>query len=60
MNFIAASLLYHSDEISAFGLFESLLDEYELKHVYMSDLAGLYKHSKIIDALICERLPILH
>ena len=44
MNFIAATLLFHSDEYIAFGLFESLLIEFELQEVYMNDLKGLYKH----------------
>lgn len=34
MNFIAASLLLHSDAVIAFGLLEIMLDDYELKEVY--------------------------
>lgn len=60
MNFIAATLLYHSDEYIAFGLFEILLIDYDLQDVYMNGLSGLYKHSKIIDALINEKIPALH
>ena len=35
MDYIAACLLYHSDPIIAFSLLESILDEYELREVYI-------------------------
>ena len=59
MNFIAAILLLHSDAVIAFGLFEILLDEYDLKEVYSGELTGFYKHCKILGALIGESLPEL-
>ena len=52
MNFIAASLLIHSDEIMTFYLFETLLNDYKLKEVYLGNLEGVEKHFKIIDAII--------
>lgn len=57
MNFLSACLLLHSDEIITFYLLETLLSEYELKDVYMSGFEGLYKHCKIVDALLKEKLP---
>lgn len=59
MNFITAILLLHSDEVIAFELLEHLLNDYQLKDVYLNDLEGLHKHCKIIDALIFEKLPEL-
>ena len=56
MNFIAAVLLYHSDTIIAFGLLEILLNDYNLKEVYMPGLQGLYTHCSIINALIAAKL----
>ena len=56
MNFIAASLLYHSDPIIAFGIFEIILTDYELRDVYLDDLSGFYKHCKILDLLMSETL----
>ena len=60
MNFIGACLLLHSDEVMAFHFLEMLLVEYELRHVYLGEFVGLYKHCKIIDALVGEKMPILH
>eukprot|EP00347_Sterkiella_histriomuscorum_P006456 403352707 len=59
MNFLSACLLLHSDEVIAFYLLETLLSDYELKDVYMSGFEGLYKHCKIVDALLKEKLPNL-
>lgn len=59
MNYIAAILLIHSDEVIAFQLLEHLLNDYQLSDVYINDLEGLHKHCRIIDALILEKLPKL-
>jgi hypothetical protein len=45
MNFIVASLLYHSNEVMAFWLFASLIEDCELRDIYMPGLPGLFKHS---------------
>src|SRR4051812_22218845 len=60
MNFITACLLYHSDPYIAFGLLEILLNDYNLRDVYMQDLKGLYTHCSIINALIAAKLPQLY
>ncbi len=52
-------MLLHSDEAIAFFLLEALLVDYELRDVYLSEFVGLYKHCKIIDALLSEKMPEL-
>lgn len=56
MNFIVASLLYHANEVMSFWLFVSLIEDCELRDIYMHGLPGLFKHSQIIDMLIMENL----
>jgi hypothetical protein len=60
MNFIAASLLFHSNEVIAFYLFESILNDYKLKDIYLGNLEGIQKHFSIIEAIINSELPELH
>lgn len=60
MNFIAASLLLHSDEVIAFTLFEYLLNECKLRDVYVRDLEGLYRHCKIIEVVLIDKIPELY
>lgn len=45
MNFIVGSLLYHSSEVMAFWLFVTLIEECEMRDIYLKGLPGLYKHS---------------
>ena len=59
MNFIVGSLLYHSSEVTAFWLFVSLIEDCELRDIYLKGLPGLYKHSQIIEMLIMENLKNL-
>jgi hypothetical protein len=44
INFIVAVLLYHSSEEIAFWLFVSLMEDYEMREIYLPGLPGLYKH----------------
>lgn len=60
MNFIGACLLFHSNDVIAFHLFDYLLNELRLKDVYGKDLEGLYRHCKIIEALMQEKLNRLY
>ena len=48
MNFIVASLLYHCSEEIAFWIFVTLIEDYELRDIYETNLPGLYKHSHVI------------
>ncbi len=52
MNFIVGSLLYHASEEITFWLFVSLVEDYELRDIYLPGIPGLYKHCQIIDLLI--------
>jgi len=59
MNNIAASFLYHSNEVIAFVLVIRALNDYHLKEVHMIKLPGLYYHCDIIQQLLKENLPEL-
>ena len=59
MNFIVGSLLYHSSEVMAFWLFVTLIEECEMRDIYLKGLPGLYKHAQIIEMLIMENLKDL-
>jgi len=48
MNFIAASLLYHSSEEVAFWLFVSLIEDYEMRDIYQTGTPGVYKHNQLL------------
>jgi hypothetical protein len=52
MNFIVGALLYHANEVMSFWLFVSLIEDCELRDVYMTGLPGLFKHSHIISNLV--------
>ena len=56
MNFIVGSLLYHCNEVMTFWLFVSLIEDCELRDIYLPGLPGLNKHSQIIEMLIMENL----
>lgn len=59
MNFIVGALLYHANEVMSFWLFVSLIEDCELRDVYMTGLPGLFKHSHIIGTLVDRHLPDL-
>ncbi len=64
MNFVVGALLYHCSEYIAFWLFVSLVEDHEMRDIYLPGtlprdhvgLPGLYKHTQIIDMLILENL----
>ncbi|CAG9322285.1 unnamed protein product [Blepharisma stoltei] len=60
MNFIVAALLWHSSEVDAFWLFIGLMEEYELRDIFLPRLPGLSKHCQIIQLLILDLLPNVH
>ncbi len=45
MNFIVGSLLFHTNEVMAFWLFVSLIEDCEMRDIYVHGLPGLFKHS---------------
>lgn len=60
MNFIAAALLWHAEEVAAFWLLVHLMEDYELRDNYSPSLPGLSKHSQIVNLILIEHLPRLH
>lgn len=59
MNFIVAALLLHCSEVIAFWLFVSLIEDCDLRDIYMPSLPGLFKHSQILELLIQQHIPRL-
>ena len=60
MNYIAATLLWHSTEVDAFWLFVVLFEDFELRDNFIPGFPGLTKHYHIIDFLINHHLPELY
>lgn len=54
MNFIAGALLYHCSEDVAFWLLVALMEDHEMREIYLPNFPGLYKHTQIIDLLLFE------
>ena len=59
MNFIVGSLLMHCSEEVAFWLFVSLIEDYEMRDIYMPSLPGLTKHGQLLEHLLEDKLPAL-
>ena len=57
MNFIVGFFLYHCEEHIAFWLFVSLIEEYDLRHIYMENFPGLKLHVKRIEAILKKEYP---
>ena len=52
MNFIVGFFLYHCDEYIAFWLFVALLEEYDLRPIFMTNFPGLKLHVKRIEIIL--------
>lgn len=52
MNFVVGALLYHCSEEVAFWLFVALVEDLEIRDVYLPGLPGLYRHTRAIESLI--------
>lgn len=59
MNFIVGQLLLHCSETVAFWLFVSLIEDCDMRDIYLPQLPGLSKHSRIVELLIEKHLPAL-
>ena len=57
MNFIVGFFLYHCEEHIAFWLFVSLIEEYNLRSVFMENFPGLKLHVKRIEAILQNEYP---
>ena len=58
MNFIVGFFLYHCEEHIAFWLFVSLIEEYELKSLYMENFPGLKIHIKRLELILKNEYPL--
>ena len=59
MNFIVAALLQHCTEEVAFWLFVSLIEDYEMRDIYLQNTPGMFKHCQLLQLLEMEHLPDL-
>jgi hypothetical protein len=60
MNFITASLLWHSSEEDAFWLFVMLMEDYSLRENFLPNLPGLSTHCQVIELLTYRHLTPLY
>ncbi|CAD8055240.1 unnamed protein product [Paramecium primaurelia] len=60
MNFVAAGLIYHSDNFVAFELLRKLIDLLQMNDLYSPMSPGLSKHIQLIDYLILTKMPDLY
>lgn len=49
MNHIVDALMQHCSEETAFWLFVSLIEDYEMRDIYQVGIPGLYKHISVIN-----------
>ena len=52
MNFIVGFFLYHCEEHIAFWIFVSLIEEYDLRNIFMENFPGLKLHVKRVEAIL--------
>ena len=57
MNFIVGFFLFHCEEHIAFWLFVSLIEEYDLKLIFMANFPGLKLHVKHLEAILENEYP---
>ena len=58
MNFIVGFFLYHCDEYIAFWLFVSLIEEYDLRSLFMDQFPGLKLHVKRVEIILKNEYPL--
>jgi len=52
MNFIVGLFLCHFNEYIAFWLFVSLIEDYDLRRLFMDDFPGLKLHVKRVEVIL--------
>ena len=57
MNFIVGFFLYHCEEYVAFWLFVSLIEEYDLRSLFMADFPGLKLHVHRVEIILKNEYP---
>lgn len=60
MNFIVGSFMWHASESDCFWLLVYLMEDFELREVFLPRLPGVAKHCQIIQLLAFEALPNLY
>lgn len=58
MNFIVGFFLYHCEEYIAFWLFVSLIEEYDLRILFMENFPGLKLHVKRLEEILKNEYPL--
>lgn len=56
MNFIVGALLMHCTEEVAFWLFISLIEDYEMRDIYLPKTPGMFKHCQLLQLMEMEHL----
>ena len=59
MNFIVGFFLFHCDEHIAFWLFVALIEEYDLRPIFMKDFPGLKLHVKRVEFILQKEFKFL-
>jgi hypothetical protein len=59
MNLVAGALLMHAEESVAFWLFVSLIEDYEVREIFIDSLGGVQHHCSVIQKLVEHYLPKL-
>ena len=59
MNFIAAALLVHCNEVVTFNLLRYLMCEHDMREVYKEGFPGMHYHAQIVEEMIKEHLPLV-
>ena len=57
MNFIVGFFLFHCEEYITFWLFVSLIEEYNLRYVFMENFPGLKIHVKRLETILKNEYP---
>lgn len=57
MNFIVGFFLYHCNEYIAFWLFVSLIEDYDLRRLFMDGFPGLKLHVKRVELILEKEYP---
>ncbi len=60
MNFIVGFFLYHCEEHVAFWIFVSIMEEYDLRSLFMEGFPGLKTHVKKVQEIVNKKFPGIH
>lgn len=60
MNFLAANLLWHSNEEQAFWMLISIMLLYDVRSMFLPLFPGVFRRSEILSSLICCKMKDIH